>query len=268
MTQNGAFDAVADAVISGDEAALKTLLMEDSALIHQRSRHHGATLLHYIAANGVEEELQRTPANAVQIARILLEAGADPNAKAEFYGRPAAALGLLVSSVHPHRAGLQAALACLLLDAGADGNEALLTALAFGYGETAQVLAQRLPIDTLPIAAGLGRIDIFDALMPVASAEDRHQALALAALHGQVAILERLVAAGGDVNRLNPIGFHGHATPLHLAVWKGHDVAVRWLVEHGARIDIPDAIHGGTPLGWARHEGHATLAFYLESRTV
>ena len=133
---------------------------------------------------------------------------------------------------------------------------------------SSQVLTQRLPSDILPIAAGLGRVDLFDALMPAASAKDRHQALALAALHGQVAILERLVAAGEDVNRLNPMGFRGHATPLHHAVWKGHDVAVRWLVSHGARIDISDAIHRSTPLGWARHEGHAALARSLASRTV
>ena len=268
MTPDAVFDAAADAVVDGDEAALKALLAQHPDLIQARSGRHGATLLHYIAANGVENERQRTPANVLAMARILLETGADPNARAEFYGRPAATLGLVVSSVHPHRAGLQAAIANLLLDAGADGDDALLTALAFGYSDTSQVLAQRLPIDTLPIAAGLGRTDIFNALMPGASAENRHQALALAALHGQVAILERLVAAGENVNRLNPVGFHGHATPLHLAVWKGQEAAVRWLVEHGARIDIPDAIHGGTPLGWARHEGQSAIARYLGSRTV
>ena len=38
-------------------------------------------------------------------AAIAFEAGADPNATAEFYGGPASTLGLLVSSVHPHNAG-------------------------------------------------------------------------------------------------------------------------------------------------------------------
>ena len=268
MIADAAFDAAADAVIDGDEAVLQSLLSAHPDLIRARSPRHGATLLHYISANGVEKERQGTPANAMAMARILLATGADPNARAEFYGRPAATLGLLVSSIHPHRAGLQAALANLLLDAGAEGDDALLTALAFGYGDTAQVLARRLPIDSLPIAAGLGRTDIIDAWVPGASAEMRHQAVALAALHGQVAVLERLIASAEDVNRFNPMGFHGHATPLHLAVWKGHEAAVRWLVAHGARIDIPDAIHLGTPLGWARHEGQVGIARYLESLAI
>ncbi len=84
-------------------------------------------------------------------------------------------------------------------------------------------------------------------------------------MHGHIAILERLVAAGEDLNRFNPKGFHGHSTPLHQAVCKGRKDIVRWLVEHGARTDIADTIHGGTAAGWARHEGHTAIAIYLES---
>jgi len=268
MTPDQTFDAAADAVIEGDDTALKALLAEYPDLIHARSSRHGASLLHYISANGVEDIRQKTPPNAVLIAQVLLEAGADPNATARFYGGPAATLGLLVSSVHPHRAGLQAQLADLLLDAGAEDHATLLTALAHGYSDTADDLARRLPVDSLPVAAGLGCLDVFDALWPEASAEARHQAVPLAAMHGHIPILERLVAAGEDLNRLNPMGFHGHATPLHLAVWKGHEDAVRWLVAHGARADIADTVHGGTALGWARHEGHAAIARYLESPTI
>jgi ankyrin repeat protein len=268
MISEAVFDAAADAVVNGDEAALRALLAQHPDLIRARSPRHGAGLLHYISANGVENARQKTPANAVAITRLLLAAGADPNAQADFYSRPSTTLYLLVSSGHPHQAGLQAELANCLLDAGAEADDALLTALAFGYGDTAESLARRLPVDTLPVAAGLGRLDVFDNALNQAPGDVRHQALALAALHGRIAVLERLVAAGEDLNRLNPMGFHGHATPLHLAVWKGHEDAVRWLVGHGARIDIPDAIHFGTPLGWARHEGQAAIARYLESRTV
>ena len=141
----------------------------------------------------------------------------------------------------------------------------VLTALAFGYGDTAEDLARRLPVDGLPIAAGLGRIAEFDRRLPGATAQDRHQALALAAMHGHMPILERLVAVGEDLNRFNPPRFHGHATPLHQAVWKGRLDTVRWLVEHGARPDIADTVHGGTALDWARHEGHTDIVRYLDS---
>lgn len=268
MTPARAFDAAADAVVDGDEAALKALLTQYPDLVRARSPRHGATLLHYLSANGVENERQKTPANAVAIARRLLAAGADPKATAIFYGAPATTLELLVSSLPPYRAGLQAELANQLLDAGADDKGVLLTALAHGYGETAEDLSRRLLADTLPVAAGLGRLEVFDALLAGASADLRHQALALAALHGRVAVLDRLLAVGADLNQLNPMGFHGHATPLHLAVWKGHEATVRWLVAHGARTDVADAIHRTTPLGWARHEGHAAIARYLQSLTV
>lgn len=268
MTQGDVFDRTADAVVDGDEAGLKALLAQYPDLVRARSPRHGATLLHYISANGVESERQKTPVNAVAVTRILLAAGADPNATAIFYGAPATTLELLVSSLHPYHAGLQADLANQLLDAGADEKGVLLTTLAHGYIETAEDLARRLLADTLPVAAGLGRLEVFEALLPGASADLRHQALALAALHGRIPVLERLVTAGIDLNQLNPMGFHGHATPLHVAVWKGHEDAVRWLVAHGARCDVADVIHGGTPLGWARHEGHASIARYLESLTI
>lgn len=268
MTGETAFEAAVDAATDGDEDALKALLTQHPGLIRARSPRHGATLLHYMSANGVESERQKTPANAVAVTRTLLAAGADPNATAIFYGAPATTLELLVSSLHPYRAGLQADLANQLLDAGADDKGVLLTALAHGYVETAEDLARRLLADTLPVAAGLGQLDVFEALLPGASGDLRHQALALAALHGRIPVLERLVTAGVDLNQLNPMGFHGHATPLHVAVWKGHEDTVRWLVAHGARCDVADAIHGGTPLGWARHEGHAAIARYLESLTI
>ncbi len=257
----GLFDAAADAVVTGDEAGLKALLAEHPALIRARSSVHGATLLHYVAANGVEDVRQKTPLNAPAILSLLLEAGADANATAEFYGRAASTLCLLVSSAHPHQAGLQAQLAEQLLDAGAHGEDALETALASGYSDTAQHLAKRLPVDSLPVAAGLGLTDRFEALLPQASAKDRHKAVALAAVHGHVAILERLTDE--DFDRFNPEGFHSHSTPLHQAALAGQMGVVRWLVEHGARTDIADAMFHGTALGWARHGGQDAVAAYL-----
>ena len=80
---------------------------------------HRATLLHYVAANGVEGYRQRTPPNAVAVARVLLEAGADVDALADMYGGQHTTMSLLVSSGHPAKAGLQIALAETLLDFGA-----------------------------------------------------------------------------------------------------------------------------------------------------
>ena len=80
---------------------------------------HRATLLHYVAANGVEGYRQRTPANAVDVARVLLDAGAAPDSLAQLYGGDCTTMTLLVSSSHPARAGVQVALVDVLVDYGA-----------------------------------------------------------------------------------------------------------------------------------------------------
>ena len=72
-----------------------------------------------MAANGVEGHRQKTPPNAVEIARVLLEAGAEPDALADMYGGQHTTMSMLVSSSHPALAGLQVALAETLLDFGA-----------------------------------------------------------------------------------------------------------------------------------------------------
>src|SRR5690349_236786 len=62
------FEIAADAIIKGDIKTLKRLLRDDPRLVQARSqRQHGATLLHYVSANGVEGYRQKTPANIVEI---------------------------------------------------------------------------------------------------------------------------------------------------------------------------------------------------------
>ncbi|HJP61198.1 MAG TPA: hypothetical protein VJ865_14420, partial [Gemmatimonadaceae bacterium] len=80
------FEKAVDAVVAGDVETLKAMIRDDPQLVHKRSaRFHRATLLHYIAANGVEGVRQKTPPNAVEVARLLLDAGADPDALAMMY---------------------------------------------------------------------------------------------------------------------------------------------------------------------------------------
>ena len=73
---NTTFEQAVDAIIAGDITTLQTLLTQYPALIHTRStRDHHATLLYYVAANGVEIERQKTPVNIIDITRLLLEKG-------------------------------------------------------------------------------------------------------------------------------------------------------------------------------------------------
>ena len=113
------FNQAVQAIITGDEARLHALLKTNPGLVHERAPSpHGATLLHYVAANGVEDDLQRSPENAPAIARILLEAGAEVDAAAPIYDAPPSntTLCLTVTSVHPCKAGVQESLVDVLAD--------------------------------------------------------------------------------------------------------------------------------------------------------
>jgi hypothetical protein len=193
------FEAAVEAVISGDRASLQAMLREHPELVRARSaRRHHATLLHYIAANGVEGSRQKTPANAVEMAKLLLDNGAEVDALADMYDQTCTTMSMLVSSSPPADAGLQTALAETLVDYGAalvgrgsKWQSALMTALIFGFLPTAQALATRgAPVDDVAAAAGLGRVQEVARLLPAADAESRHMALALAAQLGHAAVVQ------------------------------------------------------------------------------
>jgi Ankyrin repeats (3 copies) len=276
------FESAVEAVVSGDLAALEAALGRNPDLVRARSTRvccfdppvHRAMLLHYVAANGVEGYRQKTPPNAVEIARVLLGAGVEPDALADMYGGQWTAMGLLVSSDHPAKAGLTPALTELLLDYGAaiDGpvpdakwGTPLHVALTFGKLEAARVLAKRGARVGLAEAAGLGLLEDAARLLPAVTPEARHQAMALAAQLGHADIVRLLLDSGEDPNRYNPEGHHAHATPLHHAAAAGREAVVRLLVERGARLDVRDTLWHGTPLGWAEHCGQPAVAAYLRS---
>jgi len=276
------FEAAAEAVVEGDLPRLEALLAGDPQLVRARSTRrtcfdpavHRATLLHYLAANGVEEHRQRTPIQALAIGRALLERGAEVDALASHYGSECATLALLVSSSHPAEAGLQGPLVELLLDHGAaiEGcgepwGSPLRTALVFGCPQAVKALVRRgARVDDVVVAAGLGRLEEVRRRLAAADAHERHLALALAAQLGHAEVVRLLLDAGEDPDRHNPEGAHAHATPLHQAALGGHLEVVRLLVERGARLDIEDKIFAGTPLGWALHGGQREAAEFLRSR--
>lgn len=274
------FELAIEAVVDGQLSALSSALAADPALVSARSTRvtwfdpprHRATILHYIAANGVEAHRQRTPANAEAVARMLLAASAAPDALADMYGGACTTMSMLVSSDHPARAGVQVALIDTLVDFGASveahgagsWTSPVLTALTFGFIGAAEALVRRgARVDTASAAAGLNRPADLERLLPEASADDRHRALSLAAQLGHAPIVQRLLDAGEDPDRYNPPAAHAHTTPLHQAVWAGHADVVRMLVERGARLDIKDTLYQGTPLGWALYGKREEIAAYL-----
>jgi len=266
------FEAAADAIVAGDAATLERLLGEEPGLVHARSsREHGATLLHYVSANGVEGYRQKTPKNIVQIAEILLEAGAEIDATADVYGGGCTTLGLAATSVHPEHAGVQEALLRLLLDHGAAtdmpssaGNQhSLVTAcLANGRPKAAEYVARRGAPLNLEAAAGLGRLDTVKTLLQSQTDPERlKRAFLVACEYGHNPVVELLMDQVGDLTAHCGDG----QTGLHLAVIGGQPDTVKLLLRHDAPLEARN-MYGGTVLGqtlWSAAHGGAPET-YLE----
>ena len=259
------FERAVDAIVGGDETALDGLLRDRPDLIRfQSTRRHHSTLLHYVGANGVEHFRQRTPPNAVRIAAMLLDAGAEVDAVADMYGGGCTTLGLVATSIHPEVAGVLHALIDLLLTRGARidaqgsgrGYPFVNGCLANGRGAAARYLAERgAPLD-LEGAAGVGWLDLVKSsfnhdgrLTGGATPGQVKDGFTWACEYGHTEVVEYLLDHGVDVAELLPRP-HGQ-TGLHWAAYGGHPETVRALLKRGAPVDVKDRRFGGTPLGWA-----------------
>ncbi|MEM7227005.1 MAG: hypothetical protein AAF495_28820 [Pseudomonadota bacterium] len=110
------FESAVDALVTGRLADLAVLLEAAPDLVRRRSGYgHRATLLHYLGANGVETHRQKTPLNAVEIARLLIARGADVAAEAEMYGGGQTTRVLVETSAHPAAAGVAEELVAVLM---------------------------------------------------------------------------------------------------------------------------------------------------------
>ena len=120
VVPSAAYETAVDTMLAGDLDGLRARLDDDPNLTAQISHWpHRATLLHYAAANGVEIHRQVVPRNLPTIVALLVDRAADVNASAHAYGSEVTTLGLLLSSSHPHDAGVTAEVAALLRAAGA-----------------------------------------------------------------------------------------------------------------------------------------------------
>lgn len=269
MNPEARFEAAADAVVDGDVATLARLLAEDPGLARARSsRPHRATFLHYVAANGVEDERQRSPRNAVEVAKLLLDAGADAQATCDAYGGGSTVLMLTATSIHPLRAGVQDDLMALLVAHGARPDAASVRACLWnGRGGAASWLARHgAPLD-LEGAAGVGRLDVVEARFDAEPAL-RPAALAWASQYGHARVVEALLARGMSVHERVS---HGGQTALHWAAVNAHEPIVRLLLARGADPNAIEERWRGTCLDWLLHgfrEAQDREPYYASARLL
>ena len=282
-SQDARFEAAADAIVSGDIQTLEQLLRKDPQLISARSqRTHNAPLLHYVAANGVENFRQKTPNNIVEITRLLLEAGAEVNAESNGYGGGCTALGLAATSVHPERAGVQEALLQTLIDhgaqidklgAGGSGHTVVEGCLWNGRGSAAAFLASRGARLTLETAAGTGRTDVVKSffsedgrLQSFVNKERLQRGFLWACEYGYQEVVEFLLKHGADLRGQAGTG----EAALHWAVVSGKLPILNLLLKHGAPLEEQNA-YGGTALnqaGWSFINGDPQIDFMPIFRTL
>lgn len=258
------FEAAADAIITGADVKLDALLRAAPELVQQRStRGHRAPLLHYVTANGVEDYRQVSPGNAVEVAKVLLEAGAKVDMTSEAYGGGWTALGLVATSTPPRRSGVQISLIDVLLEYGAaiDGLEpganTVMGALGNGCPEAAVALVERgARVDSIVAAAGVGRLDLLERLAASSTKEQLEKALIMAARYGRYAALEYLLVKGADVAASDGM------TALHHAAGRADLDMMELLIRRGAPLEKQN-VHGATVLEnavwFARHVASGEL---------
>lgn len=290
--ESPAFARAVRAIIYGDVAALAAELAATPGMVRARSgASHRATLLHYVAANGIDDALQHPVPEACEIAACLLAAGAEVDATCEAYdGRFPTPLSLLVSSEHPARAGVAAPLVHLLVDAGAavdglhDDQLPLSAALLFGRVECVDaLLACGARHDNIVFAAAAGdaawvqrwlALDVtvtehFTHVFPFEDdrASVAEQALVFASLCGRTEVVRILLDAGINIDA-TPTGSAWTATALHAAAGQGQREVVELLVERGADQSIKDVRYQSTPLGWATHSGKDDVVALLSELSL
>lgn len=276
------FEAAAEAIVNGDIPRLQRLLRDNPELVGARSnREHGAALLHYASANGIEGYRQKTPQNIVEIARILLSAGAEVNATCRVYGGDCTTLGLTATSMHPAKAGVMNELLQLMLDEGAyvdkrgsagRTHSLVFACLANGQLGAARFLASKgAPVDFVSGAA-LDRLEQVQRYFtaegggtPAVAKELMQEAFRYACGYGATRVVEFLLQRGAEIAEHSGDGYTG----THYAAMYGNLETLKLLLRHNPPLEIK-TVHGGTVL-WhalesaARHRNSSEFSEIIDA---
>ena len=242
------------AIHSWDTDKARSLLAADPALVNERDC--GETPLHWAARAGTAD-----------IARLLIDKGADVNAKADYLLTPydvnvlgVKADDMVKDGLTPlHRAVMEEAteVAAVLIDAGANVNASSITgwtvlhAVAVdGQTEIARLLINNGADVNVKIKRDPGKIEF----TPLHCAADG----------GRLEIAKLLLGNGADINAKDAAG----QTPLHVAMWgeerKFFAGLVKLMIDNGADVNARDR-NGRTPLHDATVRDSRAVKLLLDS---
>ena len=273
---------VTTAAAYGHADVMKVLLAR-GADVNRRGRNGRSPLVAAVSGLGVENDLERR----LEVARILIDSGADVNAREPASGLTplfhAAGLGTahseqMIQLLLAHGADVRAVdgqgtpllvttagsgsrtAVQLLLDRGADVNAAdrdgtaLTSATYGGYLEVISLLLDRGAAVNRRIPGS--RLD-WEGL-PLAAALVSGRSLDKATMAARREVAGVLIARGADVNARNQTG----ETLLHRAAFEGDLAAVDLLMSHRAGLAARDA-SGFTPLHRAVQAGRFDVSARL-----
>jgi len=286
------FDDALAAVDAGDLEALRAFLIADPSLVRARTNldeshgyFMGATLLHHVAGNPDRGRLDgkrpSLPPNDADVARLLLESGADVDAKTLGPRGGGTTMGLVLTSKQASDANLSGPLIDVLLAYGAHLDVTQDDTLDGSLANHAPAAAEKLialgaKVDVLA-AAGLGRMDwlrgFFDGEGRLLERPRRggremsaRDAIGLALLYAyvrhQTEAVDFLMEKDGNWNMVGV----NNGTALHRAAWAGDLTMVKRLVAKGADVNDRNNPYKGTPLEWAEHNHQNEVAQWLRGR--
>ena len=154
-----------------------------------------------------------------------------------------------------------------LVEAGGAATEhGVLMTLGHRQTEPVAWLLDRGMKASAAAAAGLGRVGELAERLSGSSADEKDAALAMAVINREREAARLALEAGADPNHF--MACHSHSTPVHQAALDGDVAMLELLVAHGGRLDIRDTLWRGTPLGWAIHGKQMAATDYLRGLTT
>ena len=224
-----------DLPVTTQTVPMTTPLREQDSLAPEDSKIHGQTLPPHLIGLSLQGEAGE---GNLENVKALINAGADVNAREQFFGR-----ALVAASYNGHKAVVE-----FLLENGADVN------LQDGYYANA-----------LQAAAYKGFQGVVELLLEKgadvnAQGGQYGNALQAASCYGHEAVVRLLLEKGADVNAQG--GQYGNA--LQAASCYGHEAVVRLLLEKDADVNAQEGPYGNALQAASCYGHEAVVRLLLE----
>lgn len=260
----------------GCKETVKILVQHGKSLVHTRSESE-MTPLHWAAICGGNDK-ERKPApveDYIEVAKLLLSAGADISAKKSYNELP---LHYAAKFAPPQMVSFLIKQAPSLINSpGADGLAPLHCAAKNGNIAAIKALALNDRLDRtaknkagdspLHVTAWVGQMAAVNELLELdhnlieVKGLDSCTPLHHAAQAGNTEIVRALIEHGANVKAKNSYG----SMPIHSAASWGKTGAVKAFIEHDSKFVNIEGAEKYTPLHWAAREGYVETVRFLVS---